>query len=77
MIEGLGTMRSRPVGARADVKPSSYNRVAVIEVKPDETSEQAWRRHLAKHPEDAQVFIKIFHRAAVVVGFSEGRPPTI
>lgn len=35
--------------------------LAVVEVCRGESQEEAWRRHLADHPEDASVRIKIFH----------------
>lgn len=36
-------------------------KLAVVEVYNGESKEEAWRRHLADHPESASVRIKIFH----------------
>jgi hypothetical protein len=35
--------------------------VAVVEVHNGESQEEAWRRHLSRHPESVGVRIKIFH----------------
>ncbi len=35
--------------------------LAVVEVRNGESREEAWRRYLAEHPEDASVRIKIFN----------------
>jgi hypothetical protein len=37
-------------------------RVAVIEMRPGESKEDAWSLHLLEHPEDAYVDIKVFNR---------------
>jgi hypothetical protein len=37
-------------------------RIAVIEIRPGETKDDAWSRHLAGHPEDCYANIKIFNR---------------
>ena len=42
---------------------SQVFRVAVIFVAPEETKDQAWRRHVKKNPEDRNVDIKIFSYA--------------
>lgn len=34
---------------------------AVVVVQRGETKEQAWRRHLKKHPEDTYAHVRIFH----------------
>jgi len=34
---------------------------AIVVVKMGETTEQAWRRHVKKHPEDSYADVKIFH----------------
>ncbi|MHB9075592.1 MAG: hypothetical protein ACYC6G_18970 [Desulfobaccales bacterium] len=34
---------------------------AIVVVKMGETTEQAWRRHVRKHPEDSYADVKIFH----------------
>lgn len=36
-------------------------RLAVVEVNAGETEEEAWMRHLEKHPEHRHVNIRIFH----------------
>ena len=36
-------------------------KLAVVEVRHGENQEDAWRRHLAAHPEAARTRIKIFH----------------
>jgi hypothetical protein len=36
-------------------------KLAVVEVRNGENQEEAWRRHLADHPESASVHIKILH----------------
>jgi hypothetical protein len=38
-------------------------RMAVIEMRPKETKAEAWSRHLAEHPEDAYVNLKVFNRS--------------
>ena len=35
--------------------------VAVILVQRAETDEEAWRRHVASHPEHSNIRIRIFH----------------
>ncbi|HYA41097.1 MAG TPA: hypothetical protein VEF34_07320 [Syntrophobacteraceae bacterium] len=35
--------------------------VVVVLVKPHETKEQAWRRHLTENPQDHCAEVKIFH----------------
>ena len=37
-------------------------RLAIIEVRPGETREDSWIRHLADHPEAQYANIKIFNR---------------
>jgi hypothetical protein len=39
-----------------------HSLVAIIQVKPGETNQQAWSRHLKKSPEEANAKIKIFNR---------------
>ncbi len=36
--------------------------VAVVEVRPGESNEAAWRRHVRQHPTDRQATVKIFNR---------------
>ncbi len=38
-------------------------RLAIIEVRPGETREESWKRHLADHPEAEYTNIKIFNQA--------------
>jgi len=35
--------------------------IAVILVQRAETDEEAWRRHVASHPEHSNIRIRIFH----------------
>ena len=37
-------------------------RLAIIEVRPGETREDSWIRHLADHPEAQYANIKVFNR---------------
>jgi hypothetical protein len=34
----------------------------VVEVKPGETNEEAWIRHVAVHPEDSGTRLRVFNR---------------
>jgi hypothetical protein len=36
--------------------------VAVIEVKPEETEEEAWRRHVMEKPAERYAKIRVFHK---------------
>lgn len=45
-----------------------YRRMAVVQMKPRETTEEAWRRHLANHPGDIYANIKVFNRPALIAG---------
>ena len=38
-------------------------RLAIIEVRPGETREDSWKRHLTDNPEANYANIKVFHRA--------------
>jgi hypothetical protein len=42
--------------------------VAVVEARPGETNEEAWRRHLVQHPQDRQATVKIFNRFPLLNG---------
>jgi hypothetical protein len=42
-----------------------YCRLAVVQMEPQESTEEAWDRHLAEHPGDVYATIKVFNRAAV------------
>ena len=43
-------------------------RMAIIQVEPRETPEEAWHRHLADHPGDINATIKVFHRPSISAG---------
>jgi hypothetical protein len=48
---------------RLNQSPSFFHSlVAIIQVKPGETNQQAWSRHLIRNPEEANAKIKIFNR---------------
>jgi hypothetical protein len=36
--------------------------IAIVEVRPGEKTEDAWRRHLVQKPSDAGAWIKIFNQ---------------
>lgn len=36
--------------------------LAIIEVLPNETEEEAWKRHVKEHPEQSNVKVRIFNR---------------
>jgi hypothetical protein len=36
-------------------------KMAVVEVKPSESDEDAWNRHLKENPDDASAMLKIFN----------------
>ncbi len=38
-------------------------RLVIIEVRPGETREDSWKRHLTDHPEAKYANIKVFNRA--------------
>jgi hypothetical protein len=44
-----------------------YYRMAVVQMDPRETKEEAWGRHLAEHPGDIHANIKVFNRPALSV----------
>jgi hypothetical protein len=44
-----------------------YYRMAVVEMEPRESTEEAWDRHLADHPGDVYANIKVFNRPAIRV----------
>ncbi|MFI5329536.1 MAG: hypothetical protein ACHQ2F_00655 [Desulfobaccales bacterium] len=44
------------------LKDYFHVRLAIIEVRPGETREDAWIRHLADHPEAKYANVKIFNR---------------
>jgi hypothetical protein len=41
-----------------------YYRMAVVQMEPRESNEEAWDRHLAEHPGDVYANIKVFNRPA-------------
>jgi hypothetical protein len=41
-------------------------RMAIVEVGPAETNEEAWLRHLATHPEDLNTNIRIFNHQEIM-----------
>ncbi len=41
-------------------------RLAIIDVEPGETDEEAWNRHVKEHPEERNVNIRIFNRKTEV-----------
>lgn len=49
--------------------------VAVIEARPGETNEEAWRRHLQQNPQDRQATVKIFNRLAADSSERQGQFP--
>jgi hypothetical protein len=46
--------------SRLEKLEATREAVAFIEILPGEIQEDAWRRHLAERPQDAQARIKIF-----------------
>jgi hypothetical protein len=44
-----------------------YCRLAVVQMEPRESTEEAWGRHLADHPGDVYANIKVFNRPAVSI----------
>ena len=61
MTAGKGMIRQRPLHYFAV-------QVAVVEARPGESNEEAWRRHVRQHPEDRQARVKIFNRAPTGTG---------
>lgn len=41
--------------------------LAVIEVRPGETEDEAWNRHLTEHPGDLNANIRVFNRHPIRV----------
>ena len=39
-------------------------RMAVVQLKPGESTEEAWKRHLAANPGDALAMLKVFTPAS-------------
>jgi hypothetical protein len=40
---------------------SNYRDMAFVQLKPGESKEQAWARHLKEYPGDVSVNVKIFY----------------
>jgi hypothetical protein len=55
-------MKPQPEAEKLEVEKFLNCRVAIVEIGPGETKEDAWARHLAGHPEDFYANIKIFNR---------------
>jgi hypothetical protein len=68
MSAGKGMVRQRPLHYFAV-------QVAVVEARPGESNEEAWRRHLRQHPQDRQATVKIFNRCPGPVGPLEKQTP--
>ena len=49
------------INPRAGRQWSAIINSAVVVVQKGETTEQAWRRHVKKHPEDTCADVRIFH----------------
>ena len=49
------------------VKKYFNYRMAVVQMEPRESTEEAWDRHLAEHPGDVYANIKVFNRPAISV----------
>lgn len=47
---------------QTEVERYFYCQVVVIEIRPGESKEDAWFRHIVEHPEDAYADIKVFNR---------------
>jgi hypothetical protein len=59
-----------PTAAKSQLPPEMvaryfYHRMAIVQMDPRETTEEAWGRHLADHPGDIHANIKVFNRPAV------------
>jgi hypothetical protein len=55
-------MKPQPQAEKLEVERYLNCRVVIVDLEPGETKEDAWSRHLAGHPEDFNVNIKIFNR---------------
>lgn len=49
-------------GIEVDKNLLPYYRMAIVNLQPGESSETAWRRHLAQNPEDMAATIRVFNR---------------
>jgi hypothetical protein len=66
------TRLSRPVRAHSHLPQEIvdryfYCRLAIVQMEPRESTEEAWGRHLADHPGDVYATIKVFNSPAVSV----------
>ena len=50
---------------QTEVERYFHCRIAVIELRPGESKEDAWSLHLLEHPEDAYADIKVFNQYSV------------
>ncbi len=55
--------------ARTELERFCQCRIAIIEIRPGETKEVAWSRHLAQNPEDSHAHVKIFNRGGTSYRF--------
>jgi hypothetical protein len=55
-------MKPQPEAEKLEVARYLNCRVAIVDLGPGESKEEAWARHLAGHPEDSYADIKIFNR---------------
>jgi hypothetical protein len=55
-------MKPQPEAEKLGVERYLNCRVAIVDLGPGESKEEAWARHLAGHPEDFYADIKIFNR---------------
>ncbi len=53
-----------------EIEKYFHCRIAIVELGPGETKEDAWSRHLDGHPEDFYANIKIFN-----LGNRDSQPP--
>ena len=66
------TRFSRPIRANSHLPQEIvdryfYCRLAIVQMEPRESTEEAWGRHLAAHPGDVYANIKVFNRPAINV----------
>jgi hypothetical protein len=50
---------------QTEIERYFYCRIAVIEMGPGESKEDAWSLHVLEHPEDAYADIKVFNRPSL------------
>jgi len=49
-------------------------KMAIVQVKPGESNQEAWNRHLKKNPDDASATVKVFNQP-VPKRAAAGSPP--